>query len=153
MICEEDHYTKYFPHCEEVAKFMKGTSQPVVLTNPFPIQQQQMVAQNHVPPQGGNAVHPHHKDASLSAQVLMCNGPISLMTRANTYDIDLDNHANGGATNNPSTSTPPPSSAPLQIEMPSVDSVFHPPKGTIQKLTFNPSAHVVKNYNVVENLA
>jgi hypothetical protein len=133
MICAEDHYTKDFPHREEVTKFLKGTSQPAVLTNPFLIQQQQMVAQNPAPPQGGNAGHPHHEDASSStAQVLMCNGIVSLTTRAKTYDTPPDNHANGGATDNPSTSTPPPSSTPLQIERHVVDSVLHPPKGTIQ---------------------
>jgi hypothetical protein len=41
MICEEDHYTKYFPHHEVVTKFLKGTSQPV--------QQQHLVAQNPCP--------------------------------------------------------------------------------------------------------
>jgi hypothetical protein len=59
MICEEDHYTKYFPHHEVVTKFMKGTSQPV--------QQKNMVAQNPTPPQGGNTGHSHHGDASTSA--------------------------------------------------------------------------------------
>jgi hypothetical protein len=28
MICEEDHYMKYFPHREVVTKYLKGTSQP-----------------------------------------------------------------------------------------------------------------------------
>jgi hypothetical protein len=44
---------KYFPHHEVVAKFLKGTSQSV--------QQKNLVAQNLVPPQGGNTVHPHVK--------------------------------------------------------------------------------------------
>jgi hypothetical protein len=44
MICMEDHYIKYFPHHEEVTKFMKGTFLPPVLTDPFPTQQQKMVA-------------------------------------------------------------------------------------------------------------
>jgi hypothetical protein len=36
MICEEEHYMKYYPHHEEVVKFIKGTSQLV--------QQQHLVA-------------------------------------------------------------------------------------------------------------
>jgi hypothetical protein len=49
LICGDDHYTKYCPHHEEVTKFLKGTSQPTVLTDPFPPQQQQMVSQNPCP--------------------------------------------------------------------------------------------------------
>jgi hypothetical protein len=81
----------------------------------------------------------------------MCKETISLMTRSKTCDTPLENHANGGATDNPSTSTPP-SSTPIQIERPVVDSVLRPPKGTIQKLIFNPSAHTAKKYNIVEYL-
>ena len=35
MICGEDHYTKDCPHHEEVNKFLKGASQPTVLTALF----------------------------------------------------------------------------------------------------------------------
>jgi hypothetical protein len=66
MICEEDQYMKYFPHCEDVAKYLKGTSQPV--------QQQYLVAQHPAPLQGGNVGHSHHGDASLSSsEVYMFN--------------------------------------------------------------------------------
>jgi hypothetical protein len=82
----------------------------------------------------------------------MCKEMVSLTTRAKTYDTPLENHANGGAIDNPSTSTPPPSSTPLQIERHVVDSVLHPPKGTIRKLIFNPSACAAQNYNIVEDL-
>jgi hypothetical protein len=57
MICEEDHYTKEFPHHEAITKYMKGTSQLV--------QQQQLVVKN-TPMQGGNKGHSHHGDASIS---------------------------------------------------------------------------------------
>jgi hypothetical protein len=49
MICVEDNYTKDCPHKDEVTWFLKGNSQPTVLTYPFPPQQQQMIAQNPVP--------------------------------------------------------------------------------------------------------
>jgi type IV secretory pathway VirB10-like protein len=44
LICDEDHYTKYFSCHVDVNCFLKGTSiTPVVLTNPFPYQKTQMV--------------------------------------------------------------------------------------------------------------
>jgi hypothetical protein len=36
LICGEDHYTRDCPHWDEVAKFFKGNSQPIVLPHPFP---------------------------------------------------------------------------------------------------------------------
>jgi hypothetical protein len=73
MICTEEIYMKYCPHCEEVSKFMKGTSQPVVLIEPFPTQQQKMFAQNPAPLQGGNTGHSNHGDSSSRvSQVFMC---------------------------------------------------------------------------------
>lgn len=56
----------------------KGNSQPVVLKDPFPLQQQQMITQNPAPSQRGQT---GHADASTSAHVLMmANETISLMT-------------------------------------------------------------------------
>jgi hypothetical protein len=43
LICGDDHYTKEFPRRAEVTKFLQGTgnpSTPVVLSQPFPSQQQ-----------------------------------------------------------------------------------------------------------------
>jgi hypothetical protein len=59
MIYEEDHYMKYFPHHEVVAKFLKGASRPV--------QQKKIVAKTPAPLQGGNICHYHHEDASSSS--------------------------------------------------------------------------------------
>jgi len=75
------------------------------------------------------------------------------MTQENTCDTLIANHSNGKAINQPSTSTPPPSSTPLHIEKPIYDVVLHPPKGTIQKNTFNTSAHAIQNYNIIEYFA
>jgi hypothetical protein len=36
LICGDDHYTRYYPHRDEVANIFKGNSQPAVLTQPFP---------------------------------------------------------------------------------------------------------------------
>jgi hypothetical protein len=98
MICMEDHYKKDYPHREEVNKFLKGTSLPVVLTDPFLVQQHQMVVQNTTPPQGGNSDHSYYGDASSSiARVFMCKDTVSITTIFMNYDTVLDNHANGGA--------------------------------------------------------
>ena len=39
MICVKDNYTKYFPHIDEITWFLKVNSQPMVLKDPFPLQQ------------------------------------------------------------------------------------------------------------------
>ena len=56
MVCDSlEHYTKAFPCLQEVQQYVKDCpNQPKVLTNPFPAQQQQVLAQNHAPPPGGN---------------------------------------------------------------------------------------------------
>jgi ribosomal protein L44E len=56
IICGDDHYTRDFPHFDEVAKLFQGNSQPIVLTHPFP-QQQSMVSQTPSP--RGSSSHPH----------------------------------------------------------------------------------------------
>ena len=131
MICVEDHYTKCCPHKDEVTWFLKGNSQPSVLMDPFPPQQQQMISQNHVPFQGG---HTCHVDASTSTHVLMmANETIDLMTREKTYNTNLDKQSNGSTSSLPSTTSPLVSNGSLQIDKPIFDNVFCPPKGTIQK--------------------
>ena len=55
MVCSEDHFTKYCPHLTKIQQYVKGHPlQPIFLTNTFPPQQQQMVAQTPTPPNGGN---------------------------------------------------------------------------------------------------
>ena len=57
-------------------KFLKGNSQPMVLTDPFPPQQQQLATKNISPSQGGKS---NHGDASTSSHVLMMdNETVSL---------------------------------------------------------------------------
>jgi hypothetical protein len=144
MICEEGLYMKDFPHCEFVTKFLKGTSQMV--------QQQHLVAKNHVPPQGGNVGHSYHEHTSTSASKVYMFKTVNVITRENTYDTPLGDHANGNTINQPSTSTPPPSSNPLNIENPISDLVLRSPKSAIRKATFNPNACATQNYNIIEDL-
>jgi hypothetical protein len=75
----------------------------------------------------------------------MCGEDIILTTREKTYDPTPSKTTNGTTSNgeaidNPFASVTPPSTGPLHIEVPNFDSVLRPPKGTIQKLTFNPNA-------------
>ena len=51
MTCAKDNYTKDCPHKDEVTRFLKGNSQPPVLKDHFPPQQQQMITQNLAPSQ------------------------------------------------------------------------------------------------------
>jgi hypothetical protein len=156
LICGDDHYTRDYPHRDEVAKLFKGNSQPVMLTQPFP-QQQSMVAQTPSP--GGSSSHPHD-EASSSAHIYMFNG-INLTTLSMTYDTpvkpDKAKVTNSSLPDpSPSSVSPPsvcPSSGPLQIEKPSFESILRPPKITIRKSTFNPSSCAAQNYNIVEDLA
>jgi hypothetical protein len=156
LICGDDHYTRDFPHCDEVAKLFKGNSQPAVLTQPF-LQQKSLVAQTPTP--GGNSNQPRD-EASTSAHIYMFN-EFNLTTRFATYDtpvkLDKPKTANGSSPYPlPSFVNPPyvsPPSGPLQIEKPSFDSILCPPKSTIQKSTFNPHSRAAQNYNIVEDLA
>jgi len=70
LICEEDRYTKDRPRQSEVSRFLKGAL--VVLKEPFPSQQTQMVDQ----PQSS---------ASSSSQVFMMTMPINVATRSKDY--------------------------------------------------------------------
>jgi hypothetical protein len=47
LACKEDHFTKYYPCLMDVQKFVEEGKNPtqIMLTNPFPTQHQQMVAQ------------------------------------------------------------------------------------------------------------
>jgi hypothetical protein len=122
MIYEEDHYMKDYFHHEVIAKFMKDTSQPV---------QQHLLSQNISPPQGGNAGHSHHGDASLSASQVYMFNTFNVTTRENTYDTLPSDNTKGKVVYQPSTSTSPPYSNPLQIEKPISNAVLRSPKSII----------------------
>jgi hypothetical protein len=81
LICGDDHYMKYCPRRVEVTKFLQGTGKPptpVVLSQPFPSQQQaQLVIHDQPSP-------------STTSYVLMCTGDskkndVAITTRAKDY--------------------------------------------------------------------
>ena len=52
MLCGGDHFTKECPLCDEINKFLKSNPVPVVLTDPFPSQQQLI---DHMSNQGNSS--------------------------------------------------------------------------------------------------
>jgi hypothetical protein len=89
----------------------------------------------------------------------MCTGDskkndITLTTRAKDYSPSKEKvDVIPPSLVQPSPMTPP-TNGPLHLERPSLDTVLHPPpKGVVQKLTFNPHARAAQNYNIVEDLA
>lgn len=108
MICKEYHFTKDCPHLVKVHQFLEQgsySSQPAVLTNPFPPRHQQMVSQNP----GNHQGHPPQGGAPSNANIMMLNFMIGLFMRANNYDIPKV------PKDQPSTSQ---SNGPLNIEKP-----------------------------------
>jgi hypothetical protein len=94
-----------------------------------------MVTQNPTPPHGGHTGHPPSGDASSSSHVYMFNETTYLMTREKTYDTpprktSSKSVANGDTNDMPSIYSNP-SYGPIQIEKPTIDSLFFPPKSTI----------------------
>ena len=113
MIFSKDHYTKDCHHKDGVTWFLKGNSQPAVLKDPFSSQQQQMIAQNNSPLQGGQT---SHVDDSTSGHVLMmANDTVTLTTREKTYDSNPDKQPNGSTSSLPSTASPSISNGFLQV--------------------------------------
>jgi hypothetical protein len=78
---------------------------------------------------------------------------VNVTTRANTYDTPPSDQTKGKVVDQPSNSTPPPSSNPLQIEKLIYDAGICLPKSIIQKETFNTNSLASQNYNNVEYLA
>jgi hypothetical protein len=56
---------------------------------------------------------------------------VNFKTHENTYDTPPVDHTKGTTVDQPSNSSPPPSSNPLQIEKPISDATLCPPKSVI----------------------
>jgi len=87
----------------------KAGQKPVMLTNPFPTNQQMIVGtQNLGPQQGGNQGNPQQGVDPSITNIFMCQTEIDLETRAKCYDTPIvGNHDKEAYTSQPS---------PLQIE-------------------------------------
>jgi hypothetical protein len=79
---------------------------------------------------------------------------ITLTTRAKYYSSSkekVDDIPPSLVQQPPSTSPP---NGPLHLERPSLDTILHPPpKGVVQKSSFNPHARAAQKYSIVEDLA
>jgi hypothetical protein len=77
----------------------------------------------------------------------------NVTTRENSYDMPPCDRSKVKAIDQPSSSTPPPSSNPLQIKKLIFNATLCLPNNIIRKVTFNPNAHAAQNYNIIQDLA
>lgn len=94
-----------------------------MLTNPFPAQQQQMVAKAPSPPSGNNVGKPLQGSSSSSATILMTNIVIEISTRAKNYDPPK------GESNEKENTSTSQLDGSLTLERPTFEIPFHPSKG------------------------
>lgn len=132
LICGKDHFTKDCPHRDDVNCFVKGNAPPpVVLTNHFPNQTNQMESQDQTT---GLAI----------SQVLMCQKDIRVTTRNKDYS-----HHEASSSKSPLTKPTPPTNGPPEIKRPTTKTIKPPPKNILHKLTFNPHVRAAQSYNNV----
>ena len=138
LICDEDHYTKDCPRRSEISRLLKGAPRtPVVLKEPFPSQQTQMV------------VDPSQSSSSFGSQVFMAGTiPIHISTWAKEYSSHTRKELEVPS------SAPLSSFGTLHIERPSTETIPQPPpKGVLWKSSYNPNARAAQHYGIVEDLA
>ena len=82
----------------------------------------------------------------------MSSESVSLTTRSQNYDPPPEKKNDNNSTDKIMASIPPLTNG-INIEKPILDMVLQPPKSTIRKSIFNPSAWATQYYNVVEYLA
>ena len=95
----------------------------------------------------------HGPSSSTEDIQMMYAETIVLTTGSQTYDKTSEKKDEGDSPDKTppiNSSPPPPSNGPITIEKPSFDTILHPPKSTIHRKFFNPSAHASQFYNVVE---
>ena len=98
LICGGDHFTKECHYREEFNKFLKNTPTPIVLTDPFPTQQQFIDHQSlHGP-----------SSSSIDEVKMMSSESINLNTRSQSYDPPLENKIDNAPPEKPSACTSPP---------------------------------------------
>ena len=142
---EEDHFTRDCPRLADVQKFVEQSKNPppAVLTNPFPAQQQQLVAQ--VPAQ--QTAHPPSGATSSSVHIMMADA-VDLATRAKNYEKQPE----GESSTHVDSPSQPQSHSPLTFEKPTFEAPSHPSKGTLRR-THNLNARAAQHYSIVEDLA
>ena len=79
LLCRGDHFSKECPRRDEITQFLKTNPTPVVLTDPFPSQQQLI---DHMSNQGNSS--------SSEKTRIMSSDTINLQTRSQNYDKPAD---------------------------------------------------------------
>ena len=93
---------------------------------------------------------------SIEENWMMFTETVKLTTCSQTYDKPIEKKDKGASSKKypyTNSSPPPASNVPLTIEKPKLNLILLPPKTTIWKYVFNPSARAAQFYNVVEDLA
>ena len=149
-LCRDSHLTHLCPQLTEVKRLLgqpNAAQQTIVLSNPFPHPNQQMVVNvgHQHPSQGGNhptptqGASPSHQDPTI----YMMAADVSIQTWEKKYDVPG---------NEPIGKEPVGTSAnPLQIERPVSDLILRPPKASILRAMHNPNARAAQNYSLVED--
>ena len=126
LICNEDHWTRYFPYKAEVKKIFKNSRTSAVLTDPFLNLGTNLVASDNAPP----------------SQVLM----FSISKQQNDPLISTRNkdYRNPQLSNNKAIDQSSSSTTTLIEVVPPIipEQMIKSPKGVVHKSTFNPRAKV-----------
>jgi hypothetical protein len=79
---------------------------------------------------------------------------VTLTTRAKDYTSSKEKVDDTPPDLVPTSPPNPPTTGPLHLERPNLDTVIRPPpKGVVKKSAFNPHARAAQNYSIVEDLA
>ena len=137
LACKEDHFNRFYPHLADVQKYVEQSKNPppVVLTNPFPTQQQKMVAQVPKQQPTNHSVESPPRDGSSSINILMADS-IDLTTQAKSYGKQPE-----GEPSTPIDSPlVPQSNGLLTLDKLTFDSPSCPSKGALWHTTHNLNA-------------
>ena len=142
---EEDHFTRDYMHLANIQKFVEQSKNPppAMLTNLFPAQHQQLVAQVPAP----QSVATPSRVGSSSIHIMMVDN-VDLSTQAKSYEKQPEGEPFSHA-DSPSQLQ---SNGPLTFDKPTFEVPSHPSKGTLRR-THNLNAWSTQHYSIVEDLA
>ena len=126
---EEDHFTRDYPYLVDIQKFVEQSKNPTLamLTNPFPAQHQQLVAQVPVQQPAPQSVATPSRAGSSSVHIMMAD-TIDLATRAKSCEKQPE----GEPSTHADSPSQPQSNGPITFEKPTFEAPSHPSKGTLR---------------------
>jgi hypothetical protein len=137
-LCKDDHLTHLCPKIEEFLRLI--ALQPVVLTNPFPHNQNMTSGTSNTGNASSGSQNPSAHDGGHLC-VNMVKSQIDVATRSRDY---------GSSQTVLGPEPPPPLETPLQIDKP--EPLPHILKGVLKRSSHNPNARDAQNYSIVEDL-